>query len=319
MFDLATSFGILRLAEARLGKVFREKWHLEGLLGPWAVSLGQLSAVALASMCLVACAPIIGADWDEYETRGDLMASCTGDEGAGMDCGAGSNDDCCASPLVPGGTFNRSQDGANDPSTVAPATVSTLRLDAYEVTVGRFRAFVEAAAWPQAWKNALKCGAPYYTWTDSPAGNEKRAINCVNWFEASDFCAWDGGRLPTEAEWNYAAAAGGEQREYPWGFGIAADKAIYSASAASQVGSKPAGTGEWGQFDLAGNLWEWVEDAYAGYVAPCTNCVNRIGSYRVIRGGGFYSNASTLRSGLRYFNDPSGYYDNVGLRCARTR
>src|SRR6185503_5212427 len=100
-------------------------------------------------------------------------------------------------------------------------------------------------------------------------------MNCVSWFEAFAFCAWDGGRLPTETEWNYAAAGGNEQRVYPWGANIDLTKASYDCAGDGSgtgtpncmfsdmlpVGSRsPQGDGKWGQADLAGNVWEWTLD-----------------------------------------------------------
>ncbi|MCA9623624.1 MAG: SUMF1/EgtB/PvdO family nonheme iron enzyme, partial [Myxococcales bacterium] len=149
------------------------------------------------------------------------------------------DESCCKSPLVVGGSFDRS----NNP--LFPATVSDFRLDRFEVTVGRFRRFVNAypssapapgdgahpaipgSGWDAsddaklpgdatALMAALDCGS-YTTYTDQVGGQEHLPINCLTWELAFAFCAWDGGRLPTEAEWNYAAAAGAEQRLYPWG------------------------------------------------------------------------------------------------------
>jgi formylglycine-generating enzyme required for sulfatase activity len=169
-------------------------------------------------------------------------------KGLAATCGPLGNDDCCKSLLVPGGTYNRSYDGVDylDPS--YPATVSDFYLDKYEVTVGRLRAFVNAgmgtqacppgkgtgahpkvagSGWKSEWnsnlpattaslKTALQCYAGYQTWTDTAAGDENKTANCLDWYTAFAFCAWDGGRLATEAEWNYAASGGSEHRYCPW-------------------------------------------------------------------------------------------------------
>ena len=180
-------------------------------------------------------------------------ASCRPEApGAAYDCGANHDDDCCASPVVPGGKFLRFYDGEVYKSTSFPATISTLRIDKYEITVGRFRQFVEAypaskpkagdgahpkipgsgwqASWPiaadqtalrQVLSDPSQC-PPIYppntvtTWTDSPGPNEHKPMSCVTGYELFAFCAWDGGRLPTAAERNYTASGGSEQRVYPW-------------------------------------------------------------------------------------------------------
>lgn len=126
----------------------------------------------------------------------------------------------------------------------------------------------------------VKCNSTTQTWTDTPAGNEHRPMNCVSWYEAMAFCVWDGGYLPTEAEWNYAAAGGDQQRVYPWsspagsltpvdgshasywdGTNCVGDGAAGCAvTDLVAVGTKPLGDGRCGQSDLAGNVAEWVLD-----------------------------------------------------------
>jgi formylglycine-generating enzyme required for sulfatase activity len=299
-------------------------------------------------------------------------------------CGVNANANCCASTVVPGNAegatlegevFYRGYDAATDDYNDMgyPATVSDFRLDVYEVTVGRFRAFVEAgygtqaqppaagsgahaaipgSGWDSGWngslaattaalKAALKCDAMFQTWTDTAGANEFRPINCVTWYEAMAFCAWDGGYLPTEAEWNYAAAGGSEQRAYPWSV-PASSTTISEANASYYVdstqacrgdgvdgctvadfirpGSKPAGNGRWGQADLGGNVWEATLDWYAvPYANPCNNCAD-LASYPqvVIRGGSLARPVSELRGAYRLANLASARGGGLGLRCART-
>src|SRR5205823_4327155 len=95
-----------------------------------------------------------------------------------------------------------------------------------------------STGWDPAWnpnlpgdtsavQSALKCNSMYQTWTDTRGNNENRAIVCVSWYQTVAFCIWDGGRLPSETQWNYAAAGGSEQRPYPWG--AAAPAPIYAS------------------------------------------------------------------------------------------
>ena len=277
--------------------------------------------------------------------------------GTGSDCGAGGGTDCCATAMVAPGSFDRSNDAT------APASVGEFRLDLFEVTVGRFRTFLAAgkgtqanppasgagehpnvagSGWDPAWnaklapslpslQNALECDSAYETWTNTPGVNEQRPMSCVTWFEAFAFCVWDGGRLLTEAEWNYAAAGGDEQRTYPWDGAINASRAAYDClgdgSAAGQclaedilfVGSKsPAGNGRWGHADLAGNVGEWVRDAFVEpYLTPCQDCAALSGSLNVVRGGSFDSPAADVTTLVRESAVPSTRRAQTGIRCAR--
>jgi len=189
----------------------------------------------------------------------------------------------------------------------------------------------------------LQCQASYGTWTTTAGANENLPMVCLIWYEAYAFCIWDGGFLPSEAEWEYAAAGGSQQREYPWGTtdpGTNNQYAIYGGYYPSTIGMEiaPVGTatlgaGVWGQLDLAGDVNEWnldwialVAGAPVAYVDPCSDCAYLVvAPYRVVRGGN-YSNCCdppTLTSGLlpptREWDCPGACRQNyVGIRCART-
>ena len=232
------------------------------------------------------------------------------------------------------------------------ATIAAFRLDLYEVTVGRFRKYADAypgskpfvgagadpnvagTGWAMAWagelavdqaalKTAVKCSPSYQTWTDTAGTTETLPMNCVNWADAFAFCAWDGGWLPTEAEWEKASAGGDENRLYPWGpTAPAATYSVYGGAAILAVGSKPLGKGRWGQYDLAGGMWEWVFDFYDGgwYAGgSCTNCANvTTASDRVARGGSWANFDLNLRAANRGSNFPSTRNGLYGFRCARS-
>jgi formylglycine-generating enzyme len=249
------------------------------------------------------------------------------------------------------------------------ATVASFALDKYEVTVGRFRKFASAydswhagapvdnagahpiaanTGWGRSWAastgdlpsdsnvlmTALKCNSSRETWTDAAAGNENYPINCVNWYEAFAFCIWDGGRLPTEAEWELAAAGGTNNYLYPWG-SPAPDSSranFYGCSGCPNspfvaVGSCQAGNARWGHADLAGSMWEWAFDWYSGSYygtiatpVECVNCANAVSSTsgRILRGGSYNSLASYIRVATRDYYMPSPRYFDIGFRCARS-
>jgi formylglycine-generating enzyme required for sulfatase activity len=245
-----------------------------------------------------------------------------------------------------------------------PATVASFALDKYEVTVGRFRKYLYAyvsntasapasgagahpaipdTGWQSAWNTYLPATATDLvagmklasmedaTWTDAEGANEDKAINGLSWVEAFAFCIWDGGRLPTEAEWEYAAAGGAENRMYPWADWTQDctvanfwDGVEYcgpgGVRAVAPVGSYSPGNGRWGHADLAGNVGEWVFDWLANYTAsPTTDYANtNNGTQRVYRGGSFSGDTASLRAAARssWFASLSNLA--TGARCART-
>ena len=292
---------------------------------------------------------------------GPILPNC---QGLTAQC---NGESCCTAANVPGGTFNRLNDVA------FPATVSDFRLDVYEVTVGRFRAFVNAgkgtkksppvdgtganpkipgSGWTAAlnaqltddkdgFVSALLCDMSLYNaYNEVPGKNDTLPVNCMAWSEAQAFCIWDGGRLPTEAELNYAAAGGSEQREYPWvgpfdatklGFGCQSGDSIADPGAPictfanyTAVGTHPTGKGRWGHHDLSGNVWERALDFYVDplRLTPCVDCADLVPNAdgRVIRGGALnwaMSYQRTLdRTGVN--SEPLDVRTNtVGFRCAR--
>jgi sulfatase modifying factor 1 len=275
--------------------------------------------------------------------------SCSGDD---IDECAGNP--CCRTLNVPTGSFTL---GAGESSS-ASASLEGFGLDQFEVTVGRFRKFVDsytgapqpdagqhpfvvASGWQSPWDaliaadtdslgSELGCHPTQATWTDDFGPNEARPMNCVTWFEAFAFCAWDGGRLPTEAEWEYAASGGDSPREFPWGDDAPTpDLSLYAcngmpldectATDLLSVGSRPDGAGRFLHEDLAGSLGEWVLDWHAPYADPCNNCANVDGgSERVTRGGSFLSERVTdLRARARAPEGPTERFSSVGFRCAR--
>jgi formylglycine-generating enzyme required for sulfatase activity len=169
----------------------------------------------------------------------------------------------------------------------------------------------------------IKC-ATDTTWTDAPSNLEEDPMICVSWYEAFAFCIWDGGYLPTEAEWEMAAAGGAQNRLFPWGVDPPdtgrANFAGGDFSPFVPVGTyRDLGHARWNHDDLAGNAYEWVLDWYGSYSsAVCNNCASlAAGNFRVLRGGSWGSQAADLRVAGRYFGSAAGHDHNSGWRCAR--
>ncbi len=213
---------------------------------------------------------------------------------------------------------------------------------------------IAGSGWQAAWntqlvastvalRTALACSPTFSTWTEQAGPNETRPVNCLSWFEAFAFCAWDGGRLATEAEWNFASAGGSEQRVFPWSSppgssDLSVLHASYWVNGSAEcmgdgvpgcslqdlvvAGTKTPGLARWGHADMGGNVWEWVLDAYQNPygIVPCNDCA-KLGTgveLRVLRGGSFYGSSSTIYASTRNPGDPTARYYTVGVRCART-
>ena len=177
-------------------------------------------------------------------------------------------------------------------------------IDKYEGTQAQYAVFVEYAS-SQNW----------FRGDQLPAGG-------VTWFGARDFCALRDARLPTEAEWEYAAR-GPDGLVYPWGDEWDPEKVVgYRPflEGTADVGSIPDGASWVGALDMSGNLWEWVDSVYLPY--PYKYVQREDDDFRseqVLRGGSWVETPIALRTTVRFPLDP--YYPHEvgqsGVRCAR--
>ena len=213
----------------------------------------------------------------------------------------------------------------------APAHKVTLTkgfwIDRTEVTNAAFKAFVDAggyttrAFWSDdgwAWLGGRNVnGLPLHCQGDVSA----QPRMCITWYEAQAYAAWRAGRLPTEAEWEYAAR-GPKSMVYPWGDAWDDTKAnVISSVSPKPVGSYPKGASWVGALDMAGNAMEWVADwRDPNYykTSPATDPTGpATGEIKVEKGGWWGSNEFVARSAYRHFEDPPTYGDkHIGFRVA---
>jgi formylglycine-generating enzyme required for sulfatase activity len=179
-----------------------------------------------------------------------------------------------------------------------PVKVAGFWMGRTEVTNGSYDKFVAATV------TTGKAPKPRAR-TDLPATD-------VSWNDASAYCKWAGGRLPTEAEWEHAARGGKQDQIYPWGNQITAAMAVYGRKAPLPTGSIDSPNG-FGLFDMAGNVREWTSDLYDP--AAYSSSAPPTGKERVVRGGAYNSLEKDLRVSARDKADPAKPDKFTGFRC----
>ncbi len=225
---------------------------------------------------------------------------------------------------VPAGKFLMgSGDGNSDEKPIHTVNLDAFWIDQIEVTNAMYAKCVADDGACKEPTNASSYTHPSYY---NNSGFSNYPVLYVDWNMAKAYCSWADRRLPTEAEWE-KAARGTEALTYPWGEGIDCDKANYSGRCvgdALPVKSYPNGFSPYGAYDMAGNVWEWVNDWYdKNYYAssPESNPLgpNLLdGGSRVLRGGSWGSSGYVVRSALRNGVFPTNTNSNIGFRCARS-
>jgi formylglycine-generating enzyme required for sulfatase activity len=206
-------------------------------------------------------------------------------------------------------------------------------IDKYEVTNAEYAEFLNIEGnqeegndtWVDADDPDVRIYESAGVW-HADTGYEDHSVIEVTWYGARAYCQWQGKRLPTEAEWEKAARGSSDTRMYPWGNEDPDCSRLnyYYGSGpcvgdTTQVGSYSTGTSPYGALDMAGNVWEWVNDWYAADYyssSPYANPSGSVtGSYRVLRGGGWLSGWSYVRVAFRTYVTPSDSGHIIGFRC----
>ncbi len=231
--------------------------------------------------------------------------------------------------LVPAGSFpmgvpSGDRDGGRDEYPRHEVFVGTFAIDKFEVTNGHYLEFVKSAGHrvPEHPRNPTRS-----LWQGESISDEltDRPVVNVDWFDAEAYCRWAGKRLPTEAEWE-KSAKGTSDRRFPWGNIEPTSKHLNynqqwrGGKTLMPVGSYEAGKSPYGVYDMAGNVWEWVNDWYdAGYYekSPQKNPKGPdTGTKKVIRGAGWQNETPTVRIFTRVESDPAVRNESTGFRCA---
>ncbi len=218
--------------------------------------------------------------------------------------------------LVPGGTFVMGSDRAPDEQPARLVYLDAFYIDRFPVTNAEYAKFIRDTGYPppanwEQYGNVL------------PPGRGDHPVSHVCWFDARDYAAWAGKRLPTEAEWE-KAARGPDGRQYPWGDQFNSlccntdESEFWDTTAVDAF--VPQGQSPYGVADMSGNVWEWVADWYDREyyrVAPERNPPGPVtGTTKVVRGGAWEFSANESRCSTRNHEYPGPRHGLIGFRCA---
>jgi len=256
--------------------------------------------------------------------------------------------------LIPAGEFTmggREDDMADSPEQAVylnykaerplhQVTISSFYMDKLEITNAQYRSFLDAVGKDGSSsinhpKQPEDVDHLQHYLQENLLGNDQPAVG-LNWFDAYAYCQWAGKRLPTEAEWEYAARGGdGVYRKYPWGNESPDADGIWRANyhpdqgrdldgqyASSRGGSFPDGISPFGILDMAGNAEEWVQDwLQFDYYEQSANARDpqgpAAGNKKVIKGGSYASDVFQIRIATRLYGGPRDKSPYQGIRCAK--
>lgn len=211
--------------------------------------------------------------------------------------------------FVPGGEFQMGSDTADVLSRPAHrASVGAFFMDVNEVTNAAYLEFVKATGHtpPLKWKDEV-----------FPEGEGSFPVTGVSWYDAVEYAAWAGKRLPTEAEWEFAAR-GTDERLYPWGTEWNVESANAGGVSKSIRNVGEGGRSPFGLFDMSGNAWEWTKSDAKSYPGGKEFPWSKL-KFKIIRGGNWQSGPNVATTVFRGFYGASGEreYDGTGFRCVK--
>ena len=221
---------------------------------------------------------------------------------------------------IPAGCFDMGDsfaEGYGDELPVHEVCLSAFEMDFHEITNAEYSECVNDGGCTPPWDTSSWTRTTYH---GDPAYDDFPVIY-VDWYQVSDYCTWAGKRLPTEAEWEYAARGGLAGKRYPWGDTISPTDANYDTNVGDTSMVESYAPNGYGLYDMAGNVYEWTADWY-GWDYYAVSPVNdpagpESGVWRVLRGGSWFMPGETaIRVASRFRISFTGDFE-IGGRCAR--